>query len=118
MPFRNRNQVYLTSCRKCGGTTSKGFARHNDGQCKQCTLPKCGAEYNHHCLTPAHIGECGTHRPVGSGLRNSESSPKCPDCGGPIAAWKLRKGYHCDSCTRAIEGPAYFSNEISYDGGY
>lgn len=89
MAFHNRNKVYLTSCRKCGGTTSKGFARHNDGQCKTCVTGEAPA-----------------------------NAPKCPDCGGPIAAWKIRKGYHCDACTRAIEGPAYFSNEISYDGGF
>lgn len=33
----SRNRVYLTSCRKCGGTTSKSFAKHNDGHCKACT---------------------------------------------------------------------------------
>lgn len=89
MSFHNRNKVYLTSCRKCGGTTSKSFAKHNDGNCKTCI----------------------TGQP-------STSGPKCPDCDGPISAWKIRKGYHCDACTRAIEGPAYYQNETSYDGGY
>jgi len=110
----SRNRVYLTSCRKCGSTTSKSFARHNDGHCKNCTKPRCSAEYNHHCASPGQ--PCATHRPAGSGLED-RPGPKCPDCGGPIAAWKLRKGYHCDDCTRAIEGPAYYQNETNYEGG-
>lgn len=89
MSFYNHNKVYLTSCRKCSDTTSKSFAKHNDGYCKACV----------------------TGQPSASGA-------KCPDCGGPIAAWKIHKGYHCDACTRAIEGPAYYDQQASYDGGF
>ena len=33
--------------------------------------------------------------------------PRCPDCGGPIDAWKLQAGYHCSACTRNAEGPLF-----------
>lgn len=92
----SRNRVYLTSCQNCGGTTSKSFAHQHGGYCKAC----------------ATIGA------TNAGVEMKPQGPKCPDCGGPISAYNLRKGYHCDACTRAIEGPAYSYNETSYEGGY
>ena len=47
----------------------------------------------------SHNGKC---KLCAAGL-----GPRCPDCGGPINAWKLRKGYHCSACTRNAEGPGY-----------
>ena len=35
----------------------------------------------------------------------------CPDCGGPISAWKLRQSYHCESCTRQAD-PVGYANEV------
>lgn len=39
------------------------------------------------------------------------SGPKCPDCGGPIEAWKLAKHYHCSRCTREAD-PEGYANEV------
>ena len=57
----------------CGHATSKAYARAHNDMCKACNE---GTAYR---------------------------GPKCPDCDGPIDAWKLAKGYHCDGCTRRVE---------------
>lgn len=75
---------FCTSCTRCGGNTSKAYARQHEGLCKTCVEPD--APY---------------------------SGPKCPDCGGPISARQLAKGYHCDACTRATDPIGYY-NEVRF----
>jgi hypothetical protein len=84
--YNSRFSQYLTKCVSCARNTSKSFAKLHEGKCKSCVDP--------------------------SAL---STGPKCPDCGGPISTYNLSKGYHCNACTRAIEGPAYYSNEVSYE---
>jgi hypothetical protein len=97
--YNSRFSQYLTSCVACNRNTSKSFAKLHEGKCKNCSLPRCSAAYNEHCMTPGQ--PCGVHTPADSRVL------VCPDCGGPISAYNLSKGYHCNACTRAIEGPAY-----------
>lgn len=35
----NAMPSYLTSCKSCGMTTSKKYAREHDGECKRCVEP-------------------------------------------------------------------------------
>jgi hypothetical protein len=65
---------YLTHCTACGSNTNRKYAREHDGHCKT----------------------CATGQTFGRGS-------KCRDCGGPISAYLLRQGYHCDACTRQVE---------------
>jgi hypothetical protein len=61
-------------------------------------------------------GTKATHLDCGTGpaaLGAASSGRHCPDCSGPISAWELRKGYHCQNCTRAEEGPGY-TGEFGY----
>ncbi len=40
----------------------------------------------------------------------------CPDCGTPnaISQWHKDKGYHCDSCTKNLEGPMEEDHALGY----
>lgn len=73
---------FLTTCGKCRRYTSKKYARANRGLCKSCATGQTTDEYH---------------------------GPKCPDCGGPISAYKLRQGYHCDACTRQTDPIGYYN---------
>ena len=79
--YRNRYAIYQTSCIDCQRTTTKQYAREHEGKCKSCI----------------------------TGVNQKDA--KCPDCGGPIKGWKLRKGYHCDRCTRETD-PMGYINEV------
>jgi formylmethanofuran dehydrogenase subunit E len=81
-------QQFCTQCNQCGSTTSKSYARQHNGMCKGCAQPD--APY---------------------------TGPKCPQCGGPISAYKARNHYVCESCVR-VNDPIGYANEVRgfYDG--
>jgi len=79
---------YLTKCNSCHRTTSRSYARNNNGNCKLCSEGVSGG-----------------------------AAYKCPDCGGPLSAYQHAHHYHCDSCTRQAD-PVGWANEVNgmYDG--
>ena len=77
----SRFSKFQQECSTCGALTTKKYAREHDGNCKTCF----------------------------TGV--APDGPKCPDCGGPIEAWKLKKHYHCSNCTREAD-PEGYANEV------
>jgi ribosomal protein L37AE/L43A len=98
---------YPGKCQICGSWVAKFSG----------ILIKVGGKYAVQCSS--HGVDNNAVHPDSSAAGANNGRPVCPDCGGQISAWALRKGYHCDSCTQAIEGPAYYDNQVSYadDGG-
>ncbi len=75
-------KLFCVPCTSCGNSTSKAYARRNDGECKACVT-----------------GEC-------------KRGLVCPTCGQhTLTAYQKARGYHCDSCTRDAD-PAGYAQEM------
>lgn len=70
---------FCVRCSTCGSTTSRGYARANNGQCKGCAT---GEETLYRCP------DCGEKR---------------------LTLYQKQHRYHCDSCTREADPQGYYN---------
>lgn len=81
-------------CSTCGATVLAGAG----------TVTRNGRRWTVHCA--AHSDPHATD--------GDRSRVLCPDCHqNYLTPYQVRHHYHCDACTRAIEGPAYFEHDYS-----
>lgn len=90
----NPYQQYLVRCIGCQSTTSKKFARANNGLCRSCIT-----------------GQPRVEREV-RGYR-------CPTCGeARLTAYQKQHHYHCDSCTREADPEGYRREVMGLNDSY
>lgn len=76
----SRYSQYLTRCARCGGNTSKKYAREHDGACKSCAEGVSGAKPRYSDGRKAFGGRC-------------EDAPCCGCCGPQAEPEKYYPGY-------------------------
>lgn len=93
-------KMYCCPCTACGNTTSKAFARKNNGLCKACVESnKAGAMSSF------------------EGKPDISNHPLlCPTCMERLRTpYQKRNGYHCDHCTKETDPEGYRREVMGYN---